>query len=211
MNWVIGLSSLALLAGVLATWIAGRGKQSRWGRTIETTPPLGEGMYRRAPVRIERPRRIPAICRLASVTVFAWGALTVFVFAPAGVLLFIMVLGEIVERGWLFALATAGLVVAVIRGFTVGTRLMLAVNVLAARTADSVESVRRVARQSLFHHALVATVLVLFGFSARADAIFFALFFIPCAIGAAQAALLLGARATIDRLDREDAAARDLV
>lgn len=210
MLWVIGLTSLALLAGVVATWVAARGNRWRWGRSIETAPSLGEGVYRSGPVRIERPRGFPAICVLASVTAFAWGALTTMVFAPAGGLLFMMVLGDVIERGWWFALGTGGLIVTIIRGSMVGLHLMGAVNVLAARKPDSVESVGRVARQSLFHHALAAALLGFFGLVADADPIFFALFALPCAIGSAQAALLLGARATIARLDRDDAETRGL-
>ncbi len=144
---------------------------------------------------------------LASVTAFAWGALTAVVFAPAGGLLFLLALGDVTEHRWWFALGTAGLFLAVIRGFIVGPRLMGAVHVLAARMTVSAESVARVARQSLFHHMLVAAVLGLLCVGADGDLIVFAVCAIPCAIGFTQAALLLGARATLARLDLEDTAA----
>ncbi len=213
MNLVVGLLSLALLAGILKTRKVARGHRLRWGRTVETRPSVGQGAYRSAPIRIERPRSIPAVCWFASVTAFAWGALTVFVFAPAGTVLFggsACCASELAHHGWLFGLGTVGLFVAVVRGFIVGPRLMRAVDVLAARRTCSAESVASVARQSLFHHTLVAAALGATCFGAGGEPIMFAVSAIPCALGLAQAALLFAAQATLAGLDREDAAALDL-
>ena len=205
----VGVASLALLAGIIATWVAARGQRWRWGRTMESGPAVGEGVYRGALVSIERPRRVPAICALASVTAFAWGALTVCLFAPAGGLFFYVATFSIIPDRWWFALGVLGLLVAVIRGYMVGPRLVRMVRALAVRTPDSAGSVGSVARQSLFHHVLVAAALGVLCSGAGADPIAYACA-IPCAIGAAQAALLLGARATLARLDREDAATSEL-
>lgn len=206
----VGVTLLALLAGIIATWAAARGNRWRWGRTVETGPSVGEGAYRRAPVRIERPRRMPAVCALASVTAFAWGVLTVGVFVPAGALYFYVAICAIIADHWWFPIGAIGLLVAVIRGCVVGPRLAGAVRALTVRTSDSAGSVGAVARQSLIHHALVAAAIYLVSSGAGADPVAYVCA-IPCAIGAAQAVLLLGARATLARLDREDAATPDLV
>lgn len=214
MDWIVGigggLCALALLAGIVATRRAARGHGWRWGRTVETGPSVGEGAYRSALVGIERPRRMPAICALASVTAFACGVLTVGVCAPAGAALFYAAVFLIIGKAWWFGLGVAGLGVAIVCGCIIGPRLVGAVHVLSVRHARSAGKVASLARQTLVHHVLVAASLALLCSGAGGDPILHAFYAIPCAMGAAQAALLLGARATLARLDREDAATTDL-
>lgn len=214
MDWVVALAvgsaSIALLIGIRVTRKAAHGHGWRWGRTMETDSSLGEGAYRSAPVRVEQPRRMPPICALASVTAYAWGALTVSVCAPAGGLLFYTAVFYIIGKESWFAIGVAGLAVAVVCGYLVGLRLLRSVHALAVRQASSAGSVASLARQSLLHHALVAVALGLLFSGAGADPIVHAVYAIPCAIGLGQAALLLAASATLTRLDRDDAAALHL-
>jgi hypothetical protein len=205
-----GLCSLALLAGIFATWMAARGHGWRWGRTVERGPSVGEGAYRSALVSIERPRRMPAICALAAVTSFACGVLTVGVCAPAGAALVYAGVFVIIGKAWWFGPSVVGLAVAIVYACIIGPRLVGAVHVLAVRHAHSAGKIASLARQTLLLHMLVAAALALLCLGAGGDPILHALYAIPCAMGAAQAALLLGAAATLARLDREDAANTDL-
>ena len=205
-----GLCSLALIAGIFATRMAARGQGWRWGRTVETGPSVGEGAYRSAVVRIERPRRMPAICALAAVTSFACGVLTVGVCAPAGAMLVYAGAFVIIGKAWWFGPSVVGLAAAILYACIVGPRLVGAVHVLAVRHAHSARKIASLARQTLLLHMLVAAALALLCLGAGGDPILHALYAIPCAMGAAQAALLLGAGATLARLDREDAATPEL-
>jgi hypothetical protein len=204
MIWLIGIACGALAFGAAVTLDMARGQRWRWGRTLEPGPAVGDGAYRSAPVAIEKPRRLPAVCGLASVTAVAWGTLTACVFAPMGALGCLCSIPRFDEQGWTFALGTAVLFALSVRGFAIGARLMGMASVLAVRRVDSAARAGQVARESLVHHALVGAGLALW--LGKVGLVGLLFITIPSAIGAGQAALLLVARRVLHRLDSEDAA-----
>jgi hypothetical protein len=206
MTWVIGIGSVALLAGVLVTWMAARGQRWRWGWTAAPGPVLGDGAYRSAPVTVQNPRRFPAVCAVAAIASVAWGVLTTFVFAPAGLLGCMVALHAMEEEPWTFALGTAVLAAATFDGFAIGPRLMALAKVLAVRTASSAERTLRTVRHSLAHHALVSVALGLWIADDGHDPISYIVAAAPFLVGLGHAGLLWTARARVVRFDREDRA-----
>ncbi|HKE19048.1 MAG TPA: hypothetical protein VKB80_29440 [Kofleriaceae bacterium] len=203
MDWIAGVSIVALLVGGSVTWTVARSHRAGWGWRAVPGSALGDGPFRRMPIVNQEPRRMPLVCAAAAFSSVTWGVLTAFVFAPAGLVCCLLALGDVPEHGVAFAAGTAGMVAATVRGFALGGRLMGLVQVLAARRATSADDVGRLARQSFAHHALVAASFALV-VGASGDPPFFLLAAVPCAIGAGQAALLRAARSTFVRLDRED-------
>jgi hypothetical protein len=204
MTLLVSICVVALLVGAVATWTEAQGQRWRWGWRSAPGPALGDGAYREMPITIEVPRRMPVSCAAAAVSSVTWGVLTVFVFAPAGSLCCLLLLGDISEYGVACALGTAGMVIATIRGYAFGVRLMGLVRELTVRTASSAERVGRLARQSFVHHAMVAASFSLAVWAGGAPPFFYYTAAVPCAIGAGHAALLLAARSALLRLDRED-------
>ncbi len=199
---------LALITGAVVTGIQARGQRWRWGWRTVTSAPLGDGVYRSAPVVLREPRAVPRVCTVAAVTSTAWGILTLFVFMPAG-MLGCTVAAPAIEDGLPRVIGSLGIVVVNLHALVLGPALLHLVKPLTWRSPGAAALVGRTARSSLAHHAVVvAAFAASFG---AADAIeWIWLTGVPCAIGAAQAALLLAARAALIRLDREDAARPDL-
>ena len=204
MDWIAGVSIVALLVGGVVTWTVARDHRAGWGWRPVPGPALGDGLYRSMPIVNQDPRRMPRVCAAAAVSSVTWGVLTAFVFAPAGSLCCLLVLGDVTEHGIALPFATAAAIVATIRGFAFGARLMCLVVELAARKASSAGRVGRLARQSFVHHAMVAASFGLMMWAGDAPPFLFWTAIVPCAIGAGQAALLLAARSALVRLDRED-------
>src|SRR5687768_2384177 len=122
MNGLIAVTAIALGIGAVATWLRARRQGWRWGWKSGTQE-VGDGAYRSAPVEIRTPRRMPAVCAVASATSIAWGILTTFLFAPAGVVGCVMVNGEGGQGiGRLIGTVLFGLVT--LHGFAFGARLM---------------------------------------------------------------------------------------
>lgn len=102
------------------------------------------------------------------------------------------------------AIGFVGLFAVTIHGFVLGPRLIGLVGPLTVRTSVSGPTVGRAAIVSLAHHLLVTASCALVGL-AMETWIWPALTAPPLLLGAAHALLLRRARATLDRLDRDDA------
>jgi hypothetical protein len=200
MYGLIAVPAIVLAIGAVATWLRARRQGWRWGWKSGTQE-VGDGAYRSAPVETRTPRRMPAVCAVASATSVAWGILTTFLFAPAGVLGCVLVDREgTQEVGNLLGTLLFGLFT--LHGFALGARLMGLVDVLAVRRPGSRERIYQAAVVSIVHHVAVA---ISFALIIGRDQEALAAFAIPCAIGVVHAVLLFRAGRAVEALDREDA------
>jgi hypothetical protein len=195
---------MALITGGVVTGIQAKGQRWRWGWREVTTPPVGDGIYRSAPVTVREPRAVPLVCTVAAVTSAAWGILTLFVFMPAG-MLGCTVGAPTGGNDLLSVIGFVGIVLVNLHAFFLGTALLNLVKPLTRRSPGAAALVGRTARSSLAHHAVVvAAFAASFGATGALEWIWLA--GVPCAIGGAHVALLFAARTALVRLDREDAA-----
>jgi hypothetical protein len=204
MSWIVVVSTFGLALGLLVTWTSARGQRWRWGWRAGGQAEVGEGAYRSASVVVREPRRMPVIFAIASVTSVVWGTMMMFVFAPAGLLLFI-VLAPFVGHGLAVLLGAVGMIGATLHGFGLGWRLIRVVTPLTVRTPSSEESIQRIIIATVAHHGLVVASFALICAGA-AEWEWFWLAWLPCSIGLAQAGLLVRARSALVRIDREDRA-----
>jgi hypothetical protein len=208
MDVLFGISAFALGLGALVTWMWSRGEGWRWGSRPGPVVEVGDGAYRTAAVSTRTPRRMPAVCAIASATSVAWGTITLCLFAPAGILGW-TVAASAVGRGLhgvpgiLGVLGFLGLLAVTIHGFLIGPCLIGLVSPLTVRTSTSSLTVARAATRSLAHHLFVIVSCALLGLGMDTP-IWPAVAAPPVLVGAAHAILLTRARVTLDRLDRLD-------
>jgi hypothetical protein len=209
MTGMLVVTGVALTIGALVTWMWARGQGWRWGWDSRRSELVGDGLYRSAPFDIRTPRRMPKVCAAASVTSVAWGSLMTFVFAPAGLLAALLMIGGMIdeERGpdlivRLICLLPFAAVAA--HGFVQGTRLMALVSALTVRSEYSRDRVERAATTSIIHHVVVASsfALACLGMGVPHMAWVAA---VPCALGLLHARLLVAARVALTQLDTADA------
>lgn len=206
MTWIIAICSTAIAIGSIATWRLARGQRWRWGSVRVRGPEVGDGPFRSAAVIMERPRRMPMAVPVASAISVGWGALTLFLFAPLGILLSAVALPG-ARHGVLAAMGGLGAAASTLSGFAIGVRMLAVSKSLVVRTADSAERVRSVAIHAALHHVLVfGTVTAIHG-GTGSDPEIVAFSAVPCAIGMGVAALLAVAGWALRRLDRVDATA----
>ncbi|HJL15216.1 MAG TPA: hypothetical protein RMH99_06145 [Sandaracinaceae bacterium LLY-WYZ-13_1] len=157
----------------------------RWGARPLRSTPRGEGGYRSAPVTAGHvPKGFPPSVLLSSGVGFVWAALTLLVFAPAGVL-FCLLLSD----GDLAALSIPTLLAICASGFGLAVALVVnGVGLLRCRPAAHRWAVR-IAGWSLGHHLAVAAFFTAVGVAAREEAV--TMVAVPCAVGIGHALSLL--------------------
>ncbi|HTE55845.1 MAG TPA: hypothetical protein VK698_33550 [Kofleriaceae bacterium] len=208
MTAMLVISGFALFMGALVTWVSARGQGWRWGWRPVQLAAADEGVYRSAPVTVRAPRRMPTVCGVAAVTSVAWGTLTVFVFAPAGVVGCLVVAPQ-ASVGVLGVVGLIGISAVTLHGFYLGVLLIGLVKPITVRASGAGERLGRAAGASFAHHGAVVLSFACLS-AADHEVVWVGMAAVPCAIGALQACLLLAARAAHVRLDREDAARGDL-
>ncbi len=206
MTWILAVCSSTIVIGAVATWQMARGQSWRWGSVRVRGPEVGDGPFRSATIMIERRRRQPPVAAAASVTGIAWGVLTLFFFAPLGILLCAIAIPA-AKHGLLASMGGLGAAASTLSGFAIGVRMLSVGKSLVVRTPDSAERVLSVAMHAAVHHVLVfATVVVIYrAADSEPGLVTFAA--VPCAIGLGVAALLALAGWRLRRLDRADATA----
>ncbi len=205
MTWILGICTCAIAIGAIATWVMAGGETWRWGSVRVRGPEVGDGPFRSAAIMVERPRRLPAVPAVASAISVGWGMLTMFLFAPLGILLCAITLPA-ARHGVLGALAALGALASTMSGIAIGQRLFAVSKALVVRTQASADRVRSVAKHAAVHHVLVMATVAAVHVASGHEAELLVLTAVPCAVGIGVAALLAFAWLTLRRLDREDAA-----
>lgn len=145
MSWIVAIVALGAAASLLGTARLAARHGWRW-QTRHTHLASSGGPYRGFVCETLSRRRIPAVVLLASVASPIWGLLILLLFAPAGLLLALMLLGN---GGFLGASVALPLVAVCLHGFAVATGLLAAPAALLRRRP------LRVASSVALHHALV--------------------------------------------------------
>jgi len=198
--WGIGAVLVAIVMRGL--WVHAH-PNGLWGQKRIVTGALGAGAYRSAPVHSVRARHAPRRVLLAGILSRVWAALTLLVFAPAGVLgaMLFGAVGEHSPLGVVFVVLTAGVVIS---GFALGVALARAGGVVMHR--ERLEPLAPTLRWSYAHHVLVAATFLAGALAFEAEmarAVVYTV--VPvCAVGIAITWLLGSAErrsATIDERD----------
>lgn len=147
MTWIVAVIALGATAGLLATAHLAARHRWRWSAYRRAASP--EGPYRGFVAETPEPRRIPSVVLFASVVSPIWGLLILLVFAPAGLLLALILLGD---HGILGASVALPLIGVCLHGFAVATGLLAAPATLLRRHRA------RVAGSVALHHALLLVV-----------------------------------------------------
>lgn len=175
------LASSAICAGVLAhrhAW--------RWGEVEAGAVHAGEGAYRGVVLTATKPRGTPALVPWVAGTGFVWAAITFFVFAPAGLLL-ALIIGE-----QLSGLASLWMVGVSCSGFALAVMLVATGVQLLRCRPDAQQRARRVALWSLGHHLVVASTMAAIGLGMSTwDFLLWSS--VPCIVGGVHALALRGA------------------
>lgn len=198
MGWIIGVPAVALAIGVIVTASAARQRGS-WGLVMAPPMPVGDGPYRASLIEMYRRRSVPPVTVIASALGIGWGLLTMFVFAPAGIVLCLFALPAAGSHP-ITAVGFAALMVSIIHGFALGARLIgLSRALVVHARAASTDAIRGAARATLIQHLLVAGAFALIALPRESG--LFAIAAVPCAIGLVLAGLLAAAHAAHRRAD----------
>lgn len=177
------LWALCLFPIGAALWMVGQSFRARrrWGTTEGPVHEAGDGGYRSAPVRSEVLLGTPRLVTVGAVLASVWGAITLLLFVPAGLVLTAASAQESGGEAWLLVLSLC----ASLSGVVVALGLLAASHGLVRRSRLSVERAILVARYSHIHHAVIwgagfAVALVLDSHFAPAAFVGLAL---PCGMG----------------------------
>lgn len=185
---IVALLGLVLVVGSVAAVVGlGRRHAWRWGEVPEGAAQAGEGAYRASTVHVVRPRGVPPLVSWSAGLGYVWAALTFFVFAPAGLLLAVLV--GMGPRALLGGLLVAALCAT---GFALAIMLVVAGTALLRCRPKAAELARRIAWWSLVHHVVVVVVMVGVGLGTGWEPLG-GVAAVPCLLGALHALLLLKA------------------
>lgn len=173
---------VALAMSAFWTW---RGRD-RWGRVPRPLSLLGIGPYRRAPSRDWAPRRAPRRVLVVAGLGVVWGAMTLAVFAPSGLVFLLAPARPDPGRQILLVLAGLGVFASAIAGLALGPTLMRASRALLERERDGEERALTAATWSALHHAMVLVSFTLFSVH-QGDPSHAVLVSFPCMLGMAHA------------------------
>lgn len=176
---VLLFAAVFAVLAVAVPFAYGRATQGRWGERVARAELAGAGPYRDGTLVLHERQGAPWWVRLTAGLSGLWGVVTVFVFAPGG-LLFVLVSAERTPVIALLALLVS------LHGFWVGGRLGWSGVRLLKRKELSL--VRTLPLHTALHHAAVLSVFALASLGTHDDLVEVTL--VPCAIGVAMAPLL---------------------
>ncbi|MDQ3035460.1 MAG: hypothetical protein M3Y87_23850 [Myxococcota bacterium] len=198
---ILGLVVIPALIAAAAVVTA----RDRWG-TRRVPIAQGEGAYRSGEVGMPVPREVPLSVSVSAIASCTWGAVTMFLLAPAGGVLLLLVS----ERAGAAFPTLLVITAVVLSGFAHAIALFVAGAQVARHHPLAAATARKAAAFAWWHHAAVLvgfTLCVLFESPELAPATLFFLA-IPCGIGALVGASLHAAGQRIAAIDRADATAR---
>lgn len=183
---VLAIAAAILVSSALCAAALAHRHAWRWGEVQAGAVHAGEGAYRGVVLTATRPRGTPALVPWAAGTGFVWAAVTFFIFAPAGLLLALIVGDELsgLASLWVVGLSVSGLALAV---------MLVASGVQLLRCRPGAQArARRVALWSLGHHLVVASTMVALGLG-MSTWDFLAWSAVPCIVGGVHALALRAA------------------
>lgn len=183
---VYAVAFVVVAGSALTAVLLARRHAWRWGEIPGPAVAAGEGAYRGAVLATSVPRGTPALVPWAAGTGFVWAAITFFVFAPAGLLLALIVADDVAGLAALWVVGVSA------SGFGLAVMLVVAgVQLLRCRPGAH-RRARRVATWSIGHHLVVLSTMAALAL-AEPNFGFLLLAAVPCIVGGIHALALRAA------------------
>lgn len=164
---VVRVAGLSLLVAMALTFSWTRRARFRFGPDSGPAKKLGDGPYRRGPIRARSPRRTPRRVVFAVGFGAVWGVFTWTVFTPAG-LLFLLAPAHIDPKSQiLLSMSGLGVFAASLGGAGLGWSFLRTSRALALGEPDMLERALSTGLSSVMHHALVIVSFLLFALHER--------------------------------------------